>query len=80
MSAITSKPSTLDCLRRGQCAVVEELCGSPEDCARLAAMGFCCGALVEVVAPGSPCAVKVGESRIVLRGSHTKAIQVAVIA
>lgn len=67
-------------LKSGQTAVVEDVCcGNPDDNHRLASMGFRCGALVCMVAAGCPCAVQVGETRIMLRGSHTEAIRVSVL-
>jgi Fe2+ transport system protein FeoA len=69
-------PMCLGQLARGQFAVVENLLGCPENCERLAAMGFCAGALIRMVCPGSPCAVQVGQCRLTLRGSHLDAIQV----
>jgi Fe2+ transport system protein FeoA len=66
-------------LGRGQVAVVEELRGCPKSCERLAAMGFCAGALVRMLCPGSPCAVQVGECRLTLRGAHLENIQVCLI-
>jgi Fe2+ transport system protein FeoA len=67
---------SLKALKQGQSAVIEHVCASADECSRLAAMGFCCGALVHMLAPGSPCAVQVGETRVMLRGSHTDAIKV----
>ena len=63
-------------LKKGECAVIEEICGSAEECARLSAMGFCCGSFVRVLTPGSPCALVVGDTRVVLRSEQTTAIQV----
>lgn len=64
-------------LGRGQVGVVEHVCGSSDDCARLASMGLCCGALIQMLVPGAPCAVQVGETRLMLRGDHCDAIKVA---
>jgi len=62
-----------------QDAIVEELCGSTEICERLGALGFCTGALVRVLQPGKPCAVQVGDARVVLRGEHLEAIRVSAL-
>ena len=40
-------------------------------------MGFACGALIRMITDGSPCAVQVGESRVMLRGSHTETVRVS---
>ena len=69
----------LSTLKKGECAVIEDICGSEEECARLSAMGFCCGTFVRMLAPGTPCALVVGETRVVLRGEQTTAIQVSII-
>lgn len=72
----TFQPTCLRTLRAGQLAVVEELCGCDDECQQLASMGFCAGALIRMITDGSPCAVQVGESRVMLRGSHTDAVRV----
>lgn len=77
MRAIETPLLSLHSLKQGESAVVEHVCASAEECSRLAAMGFCCGALIRMLAPGSPCAVQVGETRVMLRGCHTESIKVS---
>jgi Fe2+ transport system protein FeoA len=78
MSSLDTLP--LHELRTGQTAVVEELCGCAEDCALLAEMGFRAGEFVKVIASGRPCAVQVGQCRVMLRGRHTSIVRVSLLA
>lgn len=73
MTALLSLPQ----LANGEVAIVEEIAGEPEMACRLASMGLCPGALVRMVMPGCPCAVQVGESRLMLRGEDLCAIRIA---
>ncbi|CAN5299039.1 hypothetical protein BH09SUM1_BH09SUM1_09450 [soil metagenome] len=57
-------------------AVITDVHTTPAECERLAAMGLCCGALIRIVKPGRSCALQVDQTRLVLRGEHTKAIRV----
>ena len=66
-------------LRQGQTAVVEEVAPHSCECARLGALGFRPGAVVKVLTPGNSCAVQLGDSRLVLRGEMTSAIQVSLL-
>lgn len=68
---------SLSAMRAGDMAVVEEVCGCSQDCQRLAAMGLCCGALVRMLSPGNPCAIQVGDARVVIRGDHSEAVRVS---
>jgi len=67
-------------LERGQCGVVEHVDGSPEFVCRMAELGLCPGRMLEVLEPGSPCCLAVGESRIVLRGEQSAAVRVSLLS
>ncbi len=66
----------LECLRPGERAEVADVCGEPAWVARLAELGVRVGCLLEVLRSGSPCLIRVGGSRLSLRGDH--AMQVLV--
>jgi Fe2+ transport system protein FeoA len=70
----------LKTLRRGQSAIVEDVCGPSCVCERLSALGFTAGAMVRMITGGRrSAAVQVGETRVVLRGEPLEAIQVSVL-
>ncbi len=69
----------IHCLKPGDCAVIEEVRACEAECHRLASMGFGVGCLVRMLMPGSPCAVQVGDCRVMLRGEHLDAIHVSLI-
>jgi ferrous iron transport protein A len=58
-------PITL--LAAGQVAEVSQLVGPPERIRRLEELGLRTGAHIEIVRAGSPCIIRVGESRLCLR-------------
>lgn len=58
-------PITL--LTRGQVAEVQQLVGPPEQVRRLEELGLRNGARIEVVRGGSPCIIRIGDSRICFR-------------
>lgn len=60
----------------GRCAKIEAIDGSPALCERLCAMGLYVGGLVKVVQAGSPCAVEVCGTKLMLRGEPLEAIRV----
>jgi Fe2+ transport system protein FeoA len=57
-------------------AIIGCLEGEPEVCQRLESMGLCCGAMVRMVVPGCPCAVQVGECRLMLRHEMLRSVRV----
>lgn len=63
-------------LETGTRAVVVGLSGSAVEVARLAELGLCRGARIEVLLKGRPCIVQVGGSRICLRPSRYLNVQV----
>lgn len=67
----------LNQLRRGQMAVVEEVDCQGTEGAHLASMGLSVGCVLQVLMPGTPCAVAVGETRLMLRCEQCRAIRVS---
>lgn len=63
-------------LESGTRAVVVSMSGAAAEVARLAELGLCRGARIEVVLKGRPCIVQVSGSRICLRPSKNLNIQV----
>lgn len=72
--------TTISRLLPGQEAEVLELPDLGEESERLAALGIDAGARVRMVAKGSPFAVQVGGTRLMLRGTGFDAIPVRVVA
>jgi ferrous iron transport protein A len=54
-------------LAAGQVAEVSQLVGPPERIRRLEELGLRRGARIEIVRAGSPCIIRVGESRLCVR-------------
>jgi len=68
---------SLDSLHAGQAAIIEDVAAGSDDDCRLAEMGLCCGNVVRMLRPGSPCAVQIDGARIMLRGDHLRGILVS---
>jgi ferrous iron transport protein A len=68
-------PLTL--LAAGQIAEISELVGPPERIRRFQELGLRVGARIEIVRAGSPCIVRVGESRLCVREDAQVRILVA---
>jgi ferrous iron transport protein A len=60
-----SLPITL--LAAGQVAEIQQLVGPPEIIHRFEELGLRAGARIEVVRAGSPCIIRVGDSRLCIR-------------
>jgi ferrous iron transport protein A len=58
----------LEMLRSGEWADVAEVVGEPGWVGRMAELGVRSGSRVQVLQPGSPCLLRVGGSRLSLRG------------
>ena len=77
--------STLDSLvqlgnlRQGQVGVVEQVEAPDCECHRLSSMGLQAGELITMLMPGNPCAVVVGQTRLVLRGDQVGRIRVSLL-
>lgn len=76
MSVLSAPALSLTELRSGQMAVVEALEGRPEVCQCLSVLGLTAGTCIRVLMGGAPCAVEVGDGRLVLRGEHARAVRV----
>lgn len=63
-------------LRPGEIADVAQVVGSPEQVRRLEELGFRDGVRLEIVRGGSPCIVRIGETRLCFR--HDELIRVFV--
>ena len=57
-------------------AVIEAVEGRAEVCQCLSVLGLTTGTCIRVLMGGAPCAVEVGDSRVVLRGEHARAVRV----
>ena len=68
-------PITL--LAAGQVAEVSQLIGPPESIRRFEELGLRTGAHIEIVRAGSPCIIRVGESRLCVREDAQVRILVA---
>lgn len=66
MDANTLLP--LELLRRGESAVVADICGEPGWRGRMEAIGLRVGSRVRVVQPGSPCLLQIDGCRLCVRG------------
>ena len=64
-------------LRRGEIARVAQLIGQREQVHRLEELGFRKGTRVEMLQPGSPCIVRLGDHRICFRDNESLSILVA---
>lgn len=70
----------LDMLRAGEWGEVADVAGEPHWVNRLAELGLREGCRLCVVQPGSPCLVKVSDSRLCLRGCECSQILVRPVA
>jgi len=77
MNVTVSTFLQLSQLRRGQMAVIEEVDSHTAEPSHLAAMGLTVGSVIQVLMPGTPCAVVVGETRLMLRCEQCRAIRVS---
>jgi Fe2+ transport system protein FeoA len=57
----------LECLNRGESALVAEVTGDPHWTSRLAELGLRAGVRVTMLQPGSPCLLQIGAGRLSLR-------------
>jgi len=64
----------LQTLRRGECGRIGQLVGQPEMVHRLAEMGFRIGVQVQMLQPGTPCIVRVGDDRVCIRNNESLGI------
>jgi ferrous iron transport protein A len=60
----------LKTLPEGCRACVAEVIGRPDHVQRLRELGFCCGAELEMVRPGSPCIVRLAGHTLCVRGNE----------
>jgi len=58
----------LEMLRPAEWAEIHTVCGDPGWVGRMAELGIRTGCRVQVVQPGSPCLLRVGNCRLSLRG------------
>jgi ferrous iron transport protein A len=58
----------LDMLQTGEWAEIHDVYGEPGWVGRMAELGVRTGCRVQVVQPGSPCLLRVGDCRLSLRG------------
>ena len=70
----------LEFLHAGQWADIADVTGEPDWVTRLAEMGVRIGNRLQVLQPGSPCLLRVGESRLSLRGDWATQILVRPVA
>jgi ferrous iron transport protein A len=70
----------LELLRRGEWGEVAEVHGEPGWVGRMAELGFRAGSRVLVLQSGSPCLVRIGETRLSLRGDDAMQIVVRPVA
>ena len=64
----------LGILPLGHTALVEHVAGDAAAVHRFREMGFCDGALVEMVQPGEPCIVRIGGHKLAFRLDSTVSI------
>jgi ferrous iron transport protein A len=57
----------LELLHPGQWGDVAEVCGEPAFVGRMAELGVRSGSRLQVLQPGSPCLLQIGDSRLSLR-------------
>src|SRR5438045_1112294 len=66
----------LSLLSRGQTATIETVLGASGQVQRLREMGLCDGAEVQMIQPGSPCLIRLGERRLGLRSGELSGVLV----
>ena len=67
LSARVNEWVPLQLLGAGQAGQISEVVGQPEEVQRLRELGFRNGADVQMVTPGLPCVVRLGDQRLCLR-------------
>lgn len=67
LSASGNEWVPLQLLVAGQAGQISDVLGQPEEVQRLRELGFRNGADVQMLTPGLPCVVKLGEQRLCLR-------------
>ena len=67
MQPILDELIPLNLLRPGQSAKVDQFVGQDDQVHRLQEMGLRVGTTIEMVQPGSPCIVRVGERKLSFR-------------
>lgn len=70
----------LECLGRGETAVIADVSGDPRWVARLGEMGLRPGVRVGMLQPGTPCLFRLGSTRMSLRLGESFQILVEVVA
>jgi len=60
-------PIPLHYLTAGQSAEIQQIVGQREQVRHLEELGMCSGCTVEMIQPGSPCIVRLGESKFCFR-------------
>lgn len=68
----------LEMLSPGQAAEIDQVLGDTEQVHRLSELGLRPGTSVEMIQPGSPCIIRLGESRLCFRESELLSILVRV--
>ncbi|MBC8872154.1 MAG: ferrous iron transport protein A [Planctomycetes bacterium] len=66
-------------LSLGDKAIVEDLCGTERKVHRLREMGLGPGTEIEMVQPGSPCIIRLGEQRLCFRADESLNVLVALL-
>jgi len=66
----------LHCLFAGQRALVEEVVGNSNDVRRLHEIGLCRGAPVEMIQPGTPCVIRLGDNKLCFRHDDMMSVMV----
>jgi ferrous iron transport protein A len=64
-------------LAAGQVGEIQQLVGPPERIRRLEELGLRAGARIEIVRAGSPCIIRIGESRLCFREDAQVSVFVA---
>lgn len=63
-------------LAAGERGRVSELTGAPDAVQRLRELGFCLGAMIEMLQPGSPCIVRLADHKLCFRDSDSLGVLV----
>jgi ferrous iron transport protein A len=67
----------LSALSPGEVAEIHQVVGTAENVRRLEELGLRSGAVLEMVRGGSPCIVRIGGSRLCIRGDELLRVMVA---
>ena len=76
MSLVSPETVPIQCLRVGETAFVEAVCGELNHVQRLRELGFADGARLEMLQPGSPCIVRLAGQRLCFRADGITSILV----